>query len=45
MAGIMFACWVPIQHFKIVRSRELGKVFGLPKEEIDQLEGSTFKGG
>ncbi|HRI20246.1 MAG TPA: PHP domain-containing protein, partial [Panacibacter sp.] len=23
--------------------RELGKVFGLPKEEIDQLEGSTMK--
>ena len=23
--------------------RELGKVFGLPKEEIDQLEGSTLK--
>jgi DNA-directed DNA polymerase III (polc) len=23
--------------------RELGKVFGLPKEEIDQLEGSNFK--
>jgi DNA-directed DNA polymerase III PolC len=23
--------------------RELGKVFGLPKEEIDQLEGSSFK--
>lgn len=24
-------------------TRELGKVFGLPKEEIDQLEGSSFK--
>jgi len=39
----MYAYWVRMSPSRAV-IRELGKVFGLPKEEIDQqLEGSQLK--
>lgn len=37
----LLGSYVTFQHRAIIR--ELGKVFGLPKEEIDQLEGSKLK--
>lgn len=37
----LLGSYVTFQNRAVIR--ELGKVFGLPKEEIDQLEGSTMK--